>query len=128
VRPDDVPFAEDCLGDQFLLRDGSVCKLAAETGDVEPLGLTVRELFEAVAADPVGFLSLHPLLQFQEEGKHLAPGQLLSAYPPFCTTESADGVSLTAVPADERRRFLADLAAQIRGAADGGGVEFRVGG
>jgi hypothetical protein len=125
VRPEDVPFAEDCLGDQFLLRDGLVCKLAAETGDVEPLGMNLREFFEAVAADPVEFLSMHPLVQFQDDGHRLAPGQLLSAYPPFCTEESADGVSLAAVSADERRRFLADFAAQFRGVPDGNRIEFR---
>src|SRR3954453_4788104 len=38
VRPGDVPFAEDCLGDQFLLREGRVWRLAGETGEVVPLG------------------------------------------------------------------------------------------
>jgi hypothetical protein len=38
VQVDDVPFAEDCVGDQFLIRGGTVWKLAAETGDVEDLG------------------------------------------------------------------------------------------
>src|SRR5688500_691944 len=33
VRPDDVPFAEDCLGDQFLLREGRVWRLYGETGE-----------------------------------------------------------------------------------------------
>src|SRR5262249_38743554 len=33
VQPEDIPFAEDCLGDQFLLRDGLVWRLMAETGD-----------------------------------------------------------------------------------------------
>ncbi len=28
----DVPFAEDCMGDQFVLRDSVVRRLAAETG------------------------------------------------------------------------------------------------
>jgi hypothetical protein len=126
VRETDVPFAEDCLGDQFLLRDGVVHKLAAETGDVESLGVGLWQFFEAVAANPVGYLSLHPLLQHQHEGGSLEPGQLLSAYPPYCTNESADGVSLEAIPAGERRQFLADLAAQLRDVPDGRSVKFRV--
>jgi hypothetical protein len=121
-----VPFAEDCMGDQFLLRDGVIHKLAAETGEVESLGVGLREFFEAVAADPVEFLSLHPLLQHQEDGGRLEPGQLLAAFPPFCTKESADGVSLAAISTDERRRFLADMAAQLRDVPEGDAIEFRV--
>lgn len=126
VRPADVPFAEDCLGDQFLLRGSRVWRLSAETGAVESLEIGLDGFFEAVEADPVEFLSLHPLLQFQAEGKHLEPGQLLAAFPPFCTTESADGVSLAAISADERRRFLADSAAQLRDVPEGGTINFRV--
>ena len=29
VRETDVPFAQDCVGDQFLLRDGAVVRLLA---------------------------------------------------------------------------------------------------
>jgi hypothetical protein len=126
VRPEDVPFAEDCLGDQFLLRDGRVWQLAAETGEIESLEVGLGGFFEAVQADPVEYLSLHPLLQFQREGGRLEAGQLLAAFPPFCTKESADGVSLRAISADERRRFLADLAAQLRDVPDGGQIDFRL--
>jgi hypothetical protein len=126
VRTEDVPFAEDCMGDQFLLRDGRVCKLAAETGEIEALDVGLGGFFEGVAADPVEFLSLHPLLQFQQDGGNLEPGQLLAAFPPFCTKESADGVSLAAITAEERRRFLANLAAQLRDVPDGDKIDFRV--
>src|SRR5581483_2945881 len=33
VNADDVPFAQDCFGDQFLLRSGSVMRLHGETGE-----------------------------------------------------------------------------------------------
>jgi len=126
VRQGDVPFAEDCMGDQFLLRNGVAHKLVAETGEVETIGVGLREFFEAAAADPVEFLSLHPLLQFQQEGGRLEPGQLLAAFPPFCIKESAEGVSLAAISAGERRRFLADLADQLRDLPDGAKIDFRV--
>jgi hypothetical protein len=113
VLADDVPFAEDAVGDQWLLRGDEVVRLQAETGDLERLGLDVDAFFAAVEADPVETLGLHPLLQLQQEGGRLEPGQLISVYPPFCTKEAADGVSLRAVPALERRAFLADLAAQL---------------
>ena len=126
VRRRDVPFVEDCMGDQFLLRSGRVYKLAAETGGVEPLNVGLGGFFEAVAKDPVEFLALHPLLKFQQDGGRLEPGQLLNVFPPFCTKQSADGVSLTAIATDERRRFLADLATQLRGLPQGSEIEFQI--
>jgi len=37
----------------------------------------------------------------------------MPVYPPFCTRESADGVSLAAVPATECLDLLADFARQM---------------
>ena len=113
VRPDDIPFAQDCLGDQFLLRSGSVFRLSGETGELEDLRMGWRDFFAAAAADPIEFLSLQILERFRREGGSLEPGQLLSVYPPFCTEESAHGVSVQAISANERILFLADLAAEL---------------
>jgi hypothetical protein len=127
VHPADIPFAEDCLGDQFILRDGRVHRLAAETGELQPLDLGLAEFFHEVQSGPVEFLSLELLLQFQRDGGALEPGQLLAAYPPFCTEQSADGAHLAAISADERRRFLAHFAAHIRDVPDGGKIMFEIG-
>jgi hypothetical protein len=126
VRADDIPFAEDAVGDQWLLRGGQVLRLAAETGDVESLGLDLEGFFAAVETDPVETLGLHPLLQLQQEGRKLEPGELINVYPPFCMKESADGVRLRPVPALEQHAFLRDLAAQLRDVPEGASVEFRV--
>ena len=61
----------------------------------------------------------YPLLQLETEGGTLRPGQLISAYPPFCTKEAADGVSLRAVPALELNRFHADFARQLAALPEG---------
>src|SRR5437870_4372069 len=37
VRASDIPFGEDCMGDQFLLRESMVYRLSAESGDAESL-------------------------------------------------------------------------------------------
>ena len=113
VGEQDAPFAQDAVGDQWLLRDEQVIHLATETGDIDPLGHTLIEFFEAARADPVAVLGLHPLLQFQQDGGTLLPGQLLSVWPPFCTVESADGVSLAAIPAEERLGFLAEFSRRL---------------
>jgi hypothetical protein len=114
VHTSDVPFAEDIVGDQFLLRNGEVVRLFAETGDVEGLGVNLSGFLDRACENPVEYLNLQPLLQF-EEGGRLQPGQLLSVYPPLCTKESADGVSLRAIPALERLAFLSTFARQIAG-------------
>jgi hypothetical protein len=113
VTPEDVPFGQDALGDQFLLREGIVHRLYGETGEIETLNAGLNDFLATVQDDPIGTLSLEPLAQFYSEGGRLEPGQLLSVYPPFCTAESRNGVSLKAVPALERVEFLARFAQQI---------------
>jgi hypothetical protein len=120
VQPTDIPFAEDFLGDQFLLRDGDVWRLYGETGEMEPLEETFKVFMENVQDDPGEELGLHALLQFQREGGKLPPGQLLTADPPYCTEEAADGVELSAVSIEDRHRFLAELAAKLRDSQDEG--------
>ena len=119
VQAEDVPFAQDAVGDQWLLRDGQVVRLEAETGSVEAVGQTLDQFLAAVEAAPVDTLGLHPLLQFQQEGGTLEPGQLLNVYPPFCVKESADGMSLAAISAVERLEFLADLSRQLQHLPEG---------
>jgi hypothetical protein len=100
--------------------------LYGETGEVEALEATFAEFMQNVEDDPGEHLGLHPLLQFQRDGGHLAPGQLLAAYPPFCTEEADDGVTVSAVSTAERRRFLAEFAAKIRDLPEGGKLDINI--
>lgn len=122
VEQSDIPLGEDALGDQFLLRGTEVWQLHAETDDVDRLAPSLERFLEAVGADPVDVLGLHPLIEFRSEGAHLKPGQLLSAYPPFSSEQSADGVDLRAVPAADRLAFLADFARQVHSIPEGGQI------
>jgi hypothetical protein len=126
MKPEDVPFAEDCLGDQFFLRAGEVWRLFAETGEVESLEVSFKEFMAEAANDPVESLGLEPLLQFQKDGGKLEPGQLLAAYPPFCTEEAEDGVTVSAMSSEERHRFLAEFAAKLRDLPDGEQLDIQV--
>ena len=126
VLPTDAPFAQDCMADQFLLRDGLVYKLQSETGELSSLGLRLGQFFSAVESDPVGFLAMQPLLRFQREGNLLEPGQVLQAYPPFCTKEAAHGVSLCAINATEALVFLANFSRQMSDLPEGERIRFRV--
>lgn len=113
VQIEDVPFAEDAVGDQWLLRDGLVVRLAAETGDVTEVGMDLRQFLGAVQSRPIETLRLGLLLKFESQGGQLQPGQLLNVYPPLCTKEAADGYRVAAVPAEEQRYFLTELARQL---------------
>ncbi|HYR12517.1 MAG TPA: hypothetical protein VEQ60_32310 [Longimicrobium sp.] len=126
VHANDIPFAQDCVGDQFLLHDGAVVRLAAETGEVEPLGMPLFDFLQRACADPTEFLSAHPLIQYLNDGGELQPGMLLHAYPPFCTQQASQGVLLRPVPAAELIRFHASLARQMGAIPEGGSFEMRI--
>lgn len=126
VVPADVPFGEDALGDQLLLRGGEVHRLATEVGDVEALGVDLAGFDAAVRADPVGYLGLQPLEAFRAGGGALAPGELLSVYPPFVVATEDPTRSYRAVPVADRVGFLAGLAAQLRALPDRASVDLRV--
>ena len=115
LRASDVPFAQDCVADQFVLRDGVVHRLESETGTLEALDLSLAAFFAQAEADPVEFLGMQPLQRHRQEGGALQPGQVLHVYPPFCTREAANGVSLRAVPVGDALAFLADFARHVSG-------------
>lgn len=119
VTPSDIPFAQDCVGDQFLLRNNHVVRLLAETGEVEGVAFDLQEFFTKVEEDPEKFLSCAP-------DHPLQPGQLLHAYPPFCVKPTGKGYSLRACPAHEVILFHADFAKQIAHVPDGGQIEINV--
>lgn len=119
IHESDIPFAQDCVGDQFFLRDGAVWRLRAETDDAEPLDLKLYDFLAEASASPVDFLGAEPLVAHLDAGGELLPGQLLNAYPPYCSAEARQGVELRAVPADELIEVHALMAAEIRDLADG---------
>ena len=127
IKETDVPFAQDCVADQFILRDGIVHKLYSETGDLQSLDLKLPGFFAAIDADPVAFLEMHPLLQFEREGGSLKPGEVIHVYPPFCTKESGNGVSLRAMPVEEALVYLPAFARQISALRDGEEFQIKVG-
>lgn len=126
VDKSDIPFAQDCVADQYILRDSIVYKLYAETGELESLDFGLGSFLSAASANPIEFLGLEPLLQLQNQGQHLEPGQVIHVYPPFCTKEAKNGVSLKPVSATDALTFLGDFSKQISSVGDGEKVEVRV--
>lgn len=120
VEMTDVPFAQDQVGDQFLLRDNQVWRLSAESGDIELLSTSLDDFFRSVNEDIKALLNVGLEHTMQ-------PGQLLMAYPPFIVRTSDSRVSLKPVSATEVIGFHAELARQIQNAPDGTSIEFKIG-
>lgn len=125
VHASDIPMAEDCFGDQYLIRDDLVIRLAGETGEVESMECDWPEFLAQAEADYIGYLNLGFLERFRKQSGPLAPGYLINAYPPFATKEGRNP-SLRAIPALELRWAHADFARQIRDIPDGGKIEIVV--
>lgn len=126
VKKGDVPFAQSVFGDQFILRDKGVFRLDAYADTLEPLADDLTSFFFKVQEDPIAMLALGHLAQYEGTGETLRPGELLMEWPPFVVEGSEKGVSLRRIPAQERLEFLADIAKQLRGVADGTKVEFKI--
>jgi hypothetical protein len=126
LAPGDVPFGEDALGDQYVVRAGLVHRLSGESGELVTLGVDLVDFDGAVRADPVGYLNLAPLEAFRAEGGSLRPGELLNVYPPYCFEVGDGRRSFRAVSATEQIAFLASVAAQLRGVPDGSTVRFAI--
>ena len=126
ITETDVPFAEDCVGDQFFLRGLQIAHLNAETGEIDLLEMNLDQFLEACLADPLEFLLAHPLKQLQQESGSLEPGQLIHAFPPFSTKEGGAESSLRAVPALEVHRWHAELARVLGSLHDGEKLEIRL--
>jgi len=90
VQVTDIPFAQDQVGDQFLIRDGRVLRLSSETAEVEALADSLEDFFSGLTKDIERFLNVGL-------GHTMQPGQLLLAYPPFVFRESRAGASLKLV-------------------------------
>ena len=118
VLPTDIPFAQDQVGDQFLLRDGAVWRLFAETGEVEQFCPNLATFLSGLQDDVEHTFNV---------GLHrsMEPGQLMQAFPPFCMKEAENGVTLSPKPANEVIIFHASLAREIRGLPDGAEVEIK---
>ncbi len=77
----DIPFGQDCVGDQFFLRDESVWLLSAETGDVIDMEASLFEFFDNCIEDPVEYLAMEPLVHHLDMEGALAPGMLVHVVP-----------------------------------------------
>ncbi len=124
VQQGDIPFGQDCVGNQFLLRGDAVLWLDTETGELADLEVDFKHFLFGAEKYPLDALSMEPLRAFQLAGGLLRPGELLSVYPPFCVATSSQTPSFKAIAAAERLAWLADFHRQIKDLPDGQTIRF----
>lgn len=115
----DIPFAQDCFGDQFILRKEIVFKLQCESDDYEKTGLSFSQWLNWIGENPDERLNV-------DTSVAISPGNLLMAFPPFCFKE-ASSASIKEISMDEVHAFHAEIASKIRNLGDGEKIELRFG-
>jgi hypothetical protein len=120
VTESDIPFGQDCVGNQFLLLGDAELLLDTETGELADLEVDFKHFLFGVEKYPLDALGMEPLRGFQQQGGVLQPGQLVSVFPPFCiAVNSGKAPSLKAVAAADRLGWLADFHQKIKDLPDG---------
>jgi len=119
IQEGDIPFAQDCMGDQFIWRDGHVFRLYAEAGELEDLSMTLDVFFDTLHTDHESLLDLEVLEIVRESENSLKPGEVLIANPPFVMEESENGVKLEALTCLEALKYYAELAVHVQSLALG---------
>jgi hypothetical protein len=126
IADTDFPFAQDYLGNQFLLRRGQVWKLRADTGEATDLALDLAAFFGAVREDAIAFLELQLLAEFHQLHGPLEPGSLVHTMPPLCVKREDNKIAMKPVPIDNALSFLANFSKQVAAAPDGERVTLRL--
>ena len=126
VREYDIPFAQDFLGNQFLLRDGEVRRLRADTGEVKSLNVDLAGFMGEIRERPIEYLELDLLARFVEARGLLEPGLLVHAIPPLCVRTEDKKVELRSAPVENVISFLAAFARQVGDVPDGTTVNLKM--
>jgi hypothetical protein len=124
-----VCFAEDAFGDQFAYSGmgGEVVCFEAELGRVVPVAPHFVAWLEGLLAQPESVLPIDVMRREAELRRMaLAPGTQMFAYPPLCTVESREGVTVGPVDAVEAMRFRGSLALQLRNLPPGSRVSIEI--
>ncbi|GAA4380289.1 SMI1/KNR4 family protein [Hymenobacter koreensis] len=114
VKASDIPFAQDSLGNQFLLRKGVVWFLDSETGEVANLNVPFQVFLIGIERQPDQALDLSAVATFRQLGTYLQPGELLAIFPPTCIQTDGQNVKISRMSVESRLYSLADLYRQIR--------------
>ncbi len=122
VQPGDLPFGEESLGDQFLLRDGEVHRLYTETDQIEALSIGLGTFLGGLASEAI-FELPDFLYDWYSQGR-LTADKAVQVYPPFAAAKPESGYSFAPVPRLELLDYHIELSKQIRDLPEG--TRFRI--
>ena len=125
ITKNDIPFAQDFLGDQYLIRGNEIIHLQSEFDEIENLRISFEEFIARSIQNTNNFLLTEPLRFYLKSNSKLVPGQLLSVFPPYCI-ETESERHFGAVDAIEHLHYLSDLARQIKIHKDGTSIKFKM--
>lgn len=111
----DIPFGQDSLGNQYLLRESNIFYLNGEKGTIDPIDIPFTDFIEGLFRNPEQFISIDHVRHFQARGGGLEPSELLNAYPPIMVypPEERLRVSLHPVNVDDQLDFLSKLSSSV---------------
>jgi hypothetical protein len=112
IDVDDIPFAHDQVGDFYIWRNEEIFHLDSETGEVSKFEQSLDLFLQGIEENIEDYLNV-------SLDRQLEPGRALHVYPPFCTAEASEGVSMRDVPLEELIDYHADFAKQIRDLTEG---------
>ena len=113
IESNDIPIAQDCFGDQFVIRMGHIWLLHSETDEITDLKIDFGQFLEQTFSGKPKFLNIHNIQNLK-----LKPGQLINVVPPFCI-DSKKGYSFKPVDASEQIKYLSFFSKEIIKLPDG---------
>ena len=118
IDKDDIPFAQDCFGDQYVIRENIIWRISAETDEIENLEICFNDFLEVAKTNPFELLHIEKI-----EPNTLEPGQIFNVFPPFCVDSSE--YSFKPVKIEEQIKYLSDFSKQIKNIPDGRDIILR---
>jgi hypothetical protein len=113
IEANDIPIAQDCFGDQFVIRMGHLWLLHSETDEITDLEIDFDQFIEQSFSATPRFLNIHNIQNLK-----LKPGQLINVVPPFCI-DSKTGYSYKPIDSLEQIRYLSFFSKEIKKLPDG---------
>jgi hypothetical protein len=120
-------FAEDVFGNQFSIRNGSVCRFSVETGDLESIASTIEEWASLVVDDDQLWTGWPIAQRWAERNGPIPLHKRLHPAVPFVCGGSYEIDNLKPVDAAEMMAKWGSFATQIHGLPDGQQIKIVIG-
>ncbi|MEM6263398.1 MAG: hypothetical protein AAGI38_12875 [Bacteroidota bacterium] len=124
VDEQDIPFGQDCYGEQLILRKDQVFILRTETGEMEPLSSSLQEFWGNLEKNPITYLGLEAFEGLLESEFNLRPGELINVYPPFVIDSPVERTA-KAISVEGRLSSLKKLYEEIKEFPDGTSITIK---